>query len=48
MTLVGTLIKAYEDQHFPKLTDLYPELAEEYRLKTNRNLQLGVGSVDGA
>ena len=29
MTLVGILIKAYEDQHFPKLVDLYPELAKE-------------------
>ena len=27
MTLVGTLIKAYEDEHFPKLVDLFPELA---------------------
>ena len=26
MALVGTLIKTYEDQHFPKLVDLYPEL----------------------
>ena len=26
MTLVGRLIKTYEDQHFPKLVDLYPEL----------------------
>ena len=29
MALVGTLIKAYEDQHFPKLVDLYPELAKK-------------------
>ena len=29
MALVGTLIKTYEDQHFPKLIDLYPELAED-------------------
>ena len=28
MTLVGSLMKAYEDEHFPKLVDLYPELAE--------------------
>lgn len=28
MTLVGVLIKLYEDQHFPKLDSLFPELAE--------------------
>ena len=34
MPLVGTLIKAYEDQHFPKLVDLYPELAKKASDKT--------------
>ena len=34
MTLVGVLIKTYEDQHFPKLMDLYPELAEDTRVET--------------
>ena len=29
MTLVGVLIKAYEDAHFPKLADLYPELVKQ-------------------
>lgn len=29
MTLIGRLIKTYEDQHFPKLVDLYPELKEK-------------------
>ncbi len=29
MTLVGSLIKAYQDEHFPKLIDLFPELADE-------------------
>ena len=28
MTLVSLLIKIYEDQHFPKLDSLFPELAE--------------------
>ncbi len=28
MTLVGVLIKMYEDQHFPKIDALFPELAE--------------------
>ena len=40
MTLVGVLIKAYEDQHFPKLTDLFPELTKKAPNKTtgeNRN-----------
>ena len=34
MTLVGVLMKTYEDQHFPKLVDLYPELAKEVSTKT--------------
>ena len=34
MALVGMLIKTYEDQHFPKLMDLYPELAEDTRVET--------------
>ena len=34
MTLVGVLIKAYEDQHFPKLTDLFPELTNGSSDKT--------------
>ena len=28
MTLIGVLIKMYEDQHFPNLDSLFPELAE--------------------
>ena len=28
MTLVGMLIKTYEDEHFPKLVDLFPELTK--------------------
>ena len=31
MTLIGVLIKTYEDQHFPKLVDLYPELTKDTR-----------------
>ena len=34
MALIGILIKTYEDQHFPKLMDLYPELAEDTRVET--------------
>ena len=33
MTLIGSLIKAYEDEHFPKLIDLFPELAEGSSVK---------------
>ena len=39
MTLVGMLIKIYEDEHFPKLTDLFPELAEKTPDKTIRESQ---------
>lgn len=41
MTLVGVLMKTYEDRHFPKLVDLYPELAKEVSAKTtdqNKNV----------
>ncbi len=34
MALVGVLIKRYEDQHFPKLGDLFPELSKETLDKT--------------
>ena len=34
MALVGTLIKRHEDQHFPKLVDLFPELSKETLDKT--------------
>ena len=33
MALVGMLIKAYEDAHFPKLADLYPELAKKIKVE---------------
>ena len=33
MALVGVLIKAYEDAHFPKLADLYPELAQKIKVE---------------
>ena len=34
MTLIGVLIKVYEDQHFPKLADLYPELAKDTSIES--------------
>lgn len=33
MTLVGMLIKTYEDQNFPRLVDLFPELARDTSIK---------------
>ena len=33
MTLVGVLMKTYEDRHFPKLVDLYPELAKKIKVE---------------
>ncbi len=33
MAFVGGLIKRYEDEHFPKLTDLFPELKEDPPVK---------------
>ena len=37
MTLIGGLIKAYEDQHFPKLNTLFPKLTERASVETNGN-----------
>lgn len=34
MALIGILIKVYEDQHFPKLRDLFPEQTKETSDKT--------------
>ena len=34
MTLIGMLIKAYEDRNFPKLVDLFPELAQKTQDET--------------
>ena len=37
MTLIGKLIKAYEDQHFQKLNTLFPELTKKASVETNGN-----------
>ena len=43
MTLVGVLMKTYQDRHFPKLVDLYPELAKEVSAKiTDENKKVSV------
>ena len=33
MTLIGVLIKTYEDRNFPKLVDLFPELTKETQVE---------------
>ncbi len=47
MTLVGMLIKMYEDQHFPKLTDLFPELATDIPDKTTNNSRSITSTISG-
>ncbi len=47
MTLVGMLIKAYEDQHFPKLTDLFPELTKEIHNKTANESRSITSTISG-
>lgn len=47
MTLVGVLIKTYEDQHFPKLMDLYSELAEETAVAMVSESKNGTASISG-
>ena len=47
MALVGTLIKAYEDQHFPKLVDLYPELAKKASDKTTGKSRSITSTISG-
>lgn len=47
MTLVGILIKVYEDQHFPKLVDLYPELAKKASDKTTGGSRSIISTMSG-
>ena len=47
MTLVGMLIKTYEDQHFPKLTDLFPELAKGIPDKTTNERAIITSTISG-
>ena len=37
MDFIGVLISQYEDQHFPKLPDLFPELKEGVELNDKKN-----------
>ena len=47
MALVGVLIKTYEDQHFPKLMDLYPELAEDTAVATASESKNDTAPISG-
>ena len=47
MALVGMLIKTYEDQHFPKLVDLYPELAKKASDKTTGKSRSITSTISG-
>lgn len=47
MALVGILIKAYEDQHFPKLVDLYPELTKKTSDKTTAENRSIISPISG-
>lgn len=45
MALVGMLIKVYEDQHFPKLTDLYPELTKDTSIESTDGNESVVNTI---
>ena len=47
MALVGMLIKVYEDQHFPKLADLYPELTKDTSVEKTGNSGDAVATISG-
>ena len=47
MTLIGGLIKAYEDQHFPKLNTLFPELTERASVEVNGNNSDATATLSG-
>ena len=45
MALVGMLIKVYEDQHFPKLAALYPELAKDTSIESTDGNESVVNTI---
>ena len=47
MALIGTLIKTYEDQHFPKLADLYPELTQDTSIEKTGKSGGAVATISG-
>ena len=47
MALVGILIKMYEDQHFPKLVDLFPDLAKVTPVETISEIRNATSAISG-
>ena len=47
MALVGILIKMYEDQHFPKLADLFPELVKVTPVETTSEIRNATSTISG-
>ena len=47
MTLVGVLIKMYEDQHFPKIDALFPELAEGASVEAANENRDAITTISG-
>ena len=47
MTLVSLLIKMYEDQHFPKLDSLFPELAESATVENTWEISDSPNTLSG-
>ncbi len=47
MTLVGMLIKVYEDEDCPKLVDLFPELAENTFVETDSENKNTTAAISG-
>ncbi len=47
MTLVGVLIKMYEDENFPKLDSLFPELAEGVYVETSNKNTESTATISG-
>ena len=47
MTLIGRLIRAYEDEHFPKLADLFPELVKVTPVETTSEIRNATSTISG-
>lgn len=47
MALVGVLIKMYEDQHFPKLVNFFPELAKDTSVEATGESGTTVATISG-
>ena len=47
MTLIGRLIRAYEDEHFPKLADLFPELVKVTPVEAISEIRNATSAISG-